>query len=71
MENREEARLRRMAKREGVILSKSRTRDPFALGFGMYCIRDASTGNPLTPGTHEGRSIYGSTLEEIRDWLTT
>jgi hypothetical protein len=35
-----ETRLRRMAKRRGVELVKSRRRDPGAIGFGQFHIRE-------------------------------
>jgi hypothetical protein len=38
-----EDRLRRMAKRQGLELVKSRRRDPRALGFGRYMIVDAAS----------------------------
>jgi hypothetical protein len=51
-----ENRLRRMAKRHGLELVKSRRRDPRALDFGTYQL--------------VGASEAGTTLEEIEKYLT-
>jgi hypothetical protein len=37
----QENRLRRMAERQGLVLKKSRRRDPRALDYGVYYIADA------------------------------
>ena len=46
-----EARVRRAAKRRGLILVKSRRRDPGALDYGLYVVVDDSAGNrpPRSP----------------------
>lgn len=64
-----EARLRRWAERCGYKLCKSRARNPDKPGYGLYCIIDPRTGNPLTRGDSIDRTPFGSTLEEIREWL--
>jgi hypothetical protein len=43
-----ENRLRRMAERQGLTLEKSRRRDPRALDYGTYWLRDASGGEVAT-----------------------
>jgi hypothetical protein len=40
-----EARLRRAAKRQGMIMRKSRTRDPRAIDYGTYRLLDENSGN--------------------------
>jgi hypothetical protein len=40
-----EARLRRAAKRQGMFLQKSRTRDPRATDYGTYRLLDGHSGN--------------------------
>lgn len=50
-----ENRLRRMAKRQGLELVKSRRRDPRALDFGAYQL--------------VGASEVGATLDEIEEYL--
>ena len=63
----EEARLRRMAKRRGLTLSKSRRRDPAALDYGMYALIDNERGNPIH--SDNINSIYALTLDDVREWL--
>lgn len=60
-----ETRLRRMAYRQGLILRKSRTRDPRAIGHGMYCLADFE--NRAVAGTDlMGHSM---SLDEIEAFL--
>ena len=61
-----EARLRRMAARQGLILQKSRRRDPRALGYGGYMLVDASA-NAVVYG--ELDSPNALTLDEAEAWL--
>ena len=61
-----EITLRRAAERQGLILSKSRRRDPRAQDYGTYGIADATTksliaGNPATG--------YGLSLDGVEDFL--
>jgi hypothetical protein len=61
-----ENRLRRMASRQGYELSKSRLRDPRAIGYGGYMIIDAST-NHVAAGGHP--HAHTMSLDEIEAWL--
>lgn len=42
-------RLRRVAERRGLELTRSRRRDPKALDYGLYWLTDARTGEPVSP----------------------
>ncbi len=42
-----ENRLRNAARRQGLTLSRSRSRDPLALDFGTYRLTDAATGETV------------------------
>ena len=56
--------LRRKAQRRGMMLSRSARRDRLAIGYGLYAILDAQTGQPLTAG-------HTLTLEEAEIFLDT
>ena len=58
-----ENRLRRMAERQGLVLQKSRRRDPNALDFGGYWLIDAQM-NVLVAGDE-----WGWDLDDIEEWL--
>jgi hypothetical protein len=58
-----ENRLRRMAERQGLLLRKSRRRDPRALDYGTYMLIDLHT-NALVSGER-------LTLGEAEAWLTS
>jgi hypothetical protein len=60
-----ENRLRRMARRQGLVLNKSRARDPRHRDFGDYVLVDAHT-NTFVAGCWDGQ---GLTLEEVEDAL--
>lgn len=60
-----ETRLRRMAYRQGLILRKSRTRDPRAVGHGMYCLSDFE--NRAVAGTD--LMGYSMNLDEVEVFL--
>lgn len=49
-----ENRLRRMAERQGLTLTRSRRRDPRALDYGLYWIADA---NGATVSAKQGISL--------------
>lgn len=59
-----ENRLRRMAKRQGLVLIRARRRDPRAEDFGRYWLVDAERNIDVA-----GRS-YGLSIDEIENWLT-
>jgi len=56
--------VRRMAKRQGLELRKSRRRDPRALDYGVFWLVDDEV-NAVVAG---GR--YGISLDEAEAWLT-
>jgi hypothetical protein len=69
-----EGRLRRRAEREGLMLVKSRTRDPLADDYGRYVLVTDSAGNRL--GRYGGQAAvsdfakgFGLTLEQIEGQL--
>ena len=49
---------RRVAKRRGFVLNKSRRRDPQALDYGIYQLRDA-----------RDREVASGSLNDIEEWL--
>jgi hypothetical protein len=59
-----ENRLRRMAARRGLMLEKSRRRDPGATDFGAYWLNDAE-GNHRVYG-----DFWGTDLDGIEEFLT-
>lgn len=59
-----ENRLRRMAQRQGLMLRKSRRRDPRAVDFGGYWLVDASTTTLVAGGQ------FGISLDEVEAYLT-
>ena len=59
-----ENRLRRMAERRGLVLVKSRRRDPGATDFGAYWLHDAE-GNYRVYGDE-----WGTDLNGIEEFLT-
>jgi hypothetical protein len=62
-----ENKLRRMAARQRVVISKSRTRDPRAADFGRFMLTDSSHSTVLVGGDPHA---YSATLDEIEAWLT-
>lgn len=52
-----------MAARQGLILNKSRRRDPRAYDFGVYWLVDARTNGLVTQDS-------GSSLDDIEAYLT-
>jgi hypothetical protein len=61
-----ENRLRRMAERQGFQLSKSRLRDPRAIGFGGYMIVNSKT-NSIEAGGHP--NVHSMNLDEVEAFL--
>lgn len=62
-----ENRLRRMAARQGLRLSKCRRRDPRAIDFGCYMLTDTEK-NCVVAGAERGRPDF--TLNDVEDFLT-
>jgi hypothetical protein len=62
----QENRVRRMAGRQGLLLSKSRRRDPLALDFGGYMLVD-SRSNAVVAGAEP--LPYSLTLDDAEAWL--
>jgi hypothetical protein len=62
-----EARLRRMAERQGLYLRKSRRRDPLALAYGGYQLIDPRSSS-LVFGEVAGYG-FGVSLDDIEDYL--
>ena len=63
-----EARLRRMAERQGYRLVKSRRRDPRALGYGNFMIVDPSTNTVVAGAAGTGRPNMD--IDAVEAWLT-
>jgi hypothetical protein len=61
-----ENRLRRVAERRGMILQKSRRRDPKAIDFGGYMLIDAETNGAILGSSPVA---YSATLDEVEAWL--
>lgn len=61
-----ENRLRRMAERQGLALSKSRRRDPRALDFDRWAILD-ERGRPVAGVDSAGRHTFE--LTNVEAWL--
>jgi hypothetical protein len=64
-----ENRLRRKADRMGYRLSKSRSRDPDAIDYGLYALLDPSTGSAVNPALAQ-RWVHSWSLDEVEKWLT-
>jgi hypothetical protein len=60
-----ENRARRAAERQGLMLMKSRRRDPMALDFNTWMLVDGRTGRKVL----HRRRAYGVTLDEVEAWL--
>lgn len=64
-----ENRMRRMAKRQGLILNKNRRRDPKALDYGRYwLVRDGDLWPDMPVEIHT--DSLGLTLDEVEAYLT-
>jgi hypothetical protein len=62
-----ENRLRRMAERQGLRLTRSRRRDPRAIDYGGYMIVDAETNVVMAGGTPVP---FFLSLDDVEAWLT-
>lgn len=58
-----ENRLRQTAKRQGLVLTKSKRRDLRATDYGLYWLVDAQTGDPQT-------KLSGSSLDAVESYLS-
>ena len=63
-----ENRLRRLARRRGLTLSKSRRLDRGALDYGLFALLDRQTGKPVTP-LLAGEFTHSLTIDAIEAWL--
>jgi hypothetical protein len=63
-----ETRLRRMADRQGLRLSRSRRRDRRAIDFGGYQLIDLATGATVFGTGAIGRPV--ASLDDIEEYLT-
>ncbi len=64
-----ENRLRRMARKHGYRLAKSRARDPQSLTYGGYALIDVASGGASLGGTGNANRGFSATLEEIEEFL--
>jgi hypothetical protein len=62
-----ENRLRRMAKRQGLVLEKSRRRDPRAIDYGVYRLVKVTA---FSGSRQLVTSEQGITLDEVEAYLT-
>ncbi len=58
-----ENRLRRMALRQGLVLRKSRRRDPRSIDYGLFWLDAKDTGKSVTPETGVGIDAIEQYLE--------
>jgi len=58
--------LRRMADRRRLKLMRSRRRDPLAVGFGLYKLVNATTGETVFG---DGPGGFAATLDEVEAYL--
>ncbi|MGZ6339312.1 MAG: hypothetical protein ACXWNG_02985 [Candidatus Limnocylindrales bacterium] len=62
-----EARLRRLARRHGYMVAKSRVRNPNAASFGTYAIIDPATNAVVH--VDSGLGSFGLSLDDLEAWL--
>lgn len=62
-----ENRLRAAARRQGLVLAKSRRRDPRSYDYGTYMLMDGRTGAIVAAGV-EGHA-YGLSLDDVESVL--
>ncbi len=63
-----EGRLRRLADHHGYRLNRSRSRDPHALGFGLYALTSVETGGIVNPSL-AGCCAFAWNLDDVEHWL--
>ena len=62
-----ENRIRRVAQRQGLTLTKSRRRDVRATGFGTFMLIDEQTNAVVASGSQSG---YGMDLDAVEAFLS-
>jgi hypothetical protein len=66
-----ENRLRRVAQRQGVLLQRSRRRDPRALDYGVYYLNEVPIrGLRFRSGPEDMPPDGPLSLDEVEAWLT-
>lgn len=73
MDNAEKVRenkLRRMADRQGLRLTRSRSRDENAMDYGLYALIDIQTNGAVNPAIAQ-RWVCSWTLDEVEEYLTS
>lgn len=63
-----ENKLRRMADRQGLRLTRARSRDPHAMDFGLYALLDYQSGGSVFPHL-ANRWVHTLTLDEVEEYL--
>ena len=64
-----ENKARRAAKRQGMVLEKSRRRDDRATAYGLYAMRMLDNGGTVNPcGVND---IHSWTLDEVEQYLAS
>ncbi|MGR3493330.1 MAG: hypothetical protein ACU0DW_14865 [Shimia sp.] len=66
-ELRVEAKARRLVAEEGYRLIKSRTRDPEAIGYGLFAIIDPDTGGAMNAPLVN--RPYSMTVDDVLEWV--
>lgn len=63
-----ENKLRRIADRRGYRLTRSRSRDPNAIDYGLYALIDIQTNGVVNPPIAQ-RWVHSWTLDEVEEYL--
>ncbi|MEM9899912.1 MAG: hypothetical protein AAF865_01095 [Pseudomonadota bacterium] len=63
-----ENRIRRKLARMGYRLSKSRTRDPDGVDYGLYAVLDQDSGGAVNPAIAQ-RWTHSWTLDDVEEWI--
>ena len=71
LERSREQRLRRMAKRQGLTLQKSATRDPLALSYGAWYLHDQTHGDRLGREWSGYEVLEFHALDAVESFLKT
>ena len=62
-----ENRLRHLAERRGLRITRSRARDPRASDYGRYMLRDVNTRVIVAGASSAGRALW--TMEDVASYL--